>query len=86
MKHIIKFRGRHIATDGKMVYGDLIHVKGKPVIFGDTCEEVDPDSIAQLVGYDKAGNEMYTGDTVTDSRGTFTLGLQIYWKRQGGSQ
>lgn len=29
---------------------------------------VDPDSIAQLVGYDKDGNEVYEGDTVINPR------------------
>lgn len=66
MKRPIKFRGRDI--DGKFHYGDLIHLKGKLVIFNDK-ESVTVDSIAQLVGYDKDGREVYEGDIVTGEYG-----------------
>ena len=95
MKRTIKFRGRDM--NGRLVYGLLTKKKLRhsgdivwAIAMGDCSQSetvpVNPSSIVQLVGYDKDGNEMYEGDTVTDSRGTFTLGLQIYWKRQGGSQ
>ena len=74
MKRTIKFRG--LGIDGEIYYGDLIHVKGKPVIFGDTCEEVEPDSVAQLVGYDKSGREVYEGDTICGSSYRFKAELE----------
>ncbi len=67
----IKFRGKR--ADGEYVYGDLIHR------FTDDGENfttatrltnevvayyVDEDTVAQLVGYDAAGNELYEGDEV----------------------
>ena len=72
----IKFRGRN--DSGKFVYGDLTHVANMVSIGG---WHVDPDSIAQLVGYDKDGNEVYEGDTYTDERGTFTAKLTVSWER-----
>lgn len=70
MIYPIKFRGRHIATGGKMVYGDLIQSGGEASIFdGNHRFYVYPDSVAQLVGVDKDGNEVYEGDLVTDKNG-----------------
>lgn len=69
----IKFRGRAQTIEpGKIVYGDIIHVNGEPTI----CDQflyqyyVDADSIAQFVGYDKAGNEVYEGDIFVVPCGT----------------
>ena len=68
----IKFRGRAISDScgepvNKMVYGDITQGWDKVTIFdwsdGDFYE-VDPDSVAQLVGYDADGAEVYEGDTV----------------------
>ena len=66
----IKFRAKHITT-GEYVYGDLIHDRhGKtrityasdiaPTVY--VNEAVKPDSVAQLVGYDADGKEIYEGD------------------------
>jgi len=57
----IKFRGRN--DSGKFVYGDLTHVAGMISIGG---WHVDRKSVAQLVGYDKDGNELYEGDILVD--------------------
>lgn len=66
----IKFRGKHITTS-EYIYGDLIHDRhGKTrityasdiALTGYVNEAVKPDSVAQLVGYDADGNEVYEGD------------------------
>ena len=66
----IKFRGHSIGAD-KMVYGEYAQafMGGNPQIcyfdeHGWTCTEVDPDSIAQLVGFDRNGEEVYEGDNI----------------------
>ena len=69
MKRPIKFRARGI--DGETYFGDVYHFK-KVVgihVCGDGTFEVIPESIAQLVGYDKDGNEVYEGDTVVSEYG-----------------
>lgn len=65
MKRPIKFRGR--TCGNVMVYGDLRHV-GSTAVIDDTA--VYEDSIAQLVGFDRDGAEVYEGDIVeyTSSR------------------
>lgn len=40
---------------------------------------IDEDSIAQLVGYDVDGNEVYEGDTIEFNGGTYTARLEEYW-------
>lgn len=72
----IKFRGRvlenHFADAGKMVFGYFVRGGNKkPYILvdnpnnnGQSLYQVDEDSVAQLVGYDKAGNEVYEGDKI----------------------
>ena len=69
MKRPIKFRG--LGIDGQTYFGDVYHAVKEAGIHvrGDGIFEVEPDSIAQLVGYDKAGNEVYEGDTVIDEFG-----------------
>lgn len=75
----IKFRGRICDEDkarddqGKLVYGDLRIIGIRPHIFKEAqCYydeeliEVDKDSVAQLVGYDCDGNEVYEGDILVD--------------------
>lgn len=64
MKRPIKFRGR--TCGNVMVYGDLRHV-GSTAVIDDTA--VYEDSIAQLVGFDRDGNEVYEGDTVVGANG-----------------
>lgn len=79
MKVPIKFRGRVPDTDkidgGKIAYGSLviyttgmyshwIYTEGAPRNY-----PVDPDSVAQLVGYDSKKREVYEGDRVVDKFG-----------------
>ena len=64
----IKFRG--IAEDGKHIFSNSIdfEVDGKGREFCRLKDEfgnwiyVDPDSVAQFVGYDAEGKEVYEGD------------------------
>ena len=72
MKRKIKFRGRDINT-GEVIFGDLRHIGIRTYIFKEAqCYydeeliEVDEDSIAQLVGFDRDGREVYEGDIVAD--------------------
>ena len=71
MKRPIKFRGRATTLEvGKMVYGDLIQSGGEASIFDGTHRfYVDPNTVAQLVGYDKDGREIYEGDKVVSEYG-----------------
>ena len=92
MKREIKFRGRDITT-GDFVYGDLVHGNDTPIIRydGKLWTHVDPDSVAQLVGRDRDGNEFYDGDKFFDSKGDeyiaslesmkrrTTLGFYEFW-------
>lgn len=60
----IKFRGKSEVT-GKTIYG--IGVKIYPdysamILDSLACEDVEENSVAQLVGYDADGNEVYEGD------------------------
>ena len=81
----IKFRGRcignHFPHFGEMVYGSLIaYEDNASSLHCFICSQgqepfhvdypVDPDSVAQLVGYDSDGNEVYEGDTFIISCGT----------------
>lgn len=60
----IKFRAKDNA--GKLVYGDVIHYPdgniGICLSYGSVPVLIDRDSVAQLVGYDAAGDEVYEGD------------------------
>lgn len=79
MKRPIKFRGRDIR--GRILFGDIRHNNGVWFMFdGDFWYEVDPDSVAQLVGYDKDGKEIYEGDKVTSEvyEGEFVARLIDY--------
>lgn len=60
----IKFRGRRIDT-GEFIYGDLLTGGKEFAIISDTLwAMVAPDSVAQLIGIDANGREVYEGDTV----------------------
>ena len=64
----IKFRGRR--ADGYVNFGDLIHQGGKYFIEHRELDlEVEPESIAQLVGIDSNSKEVYEGDEVVDKFG-----------------
>ena len=70
MTRPIKFRGVSLDT-GEFIYGDLRIIGIRPHIFKEAqCYydeeliEVDEDSVAQLVGYDANGNEVYEGDKI----------------------
>lgn len=66
MKRPIKFRG--VDKAGKLHYGFFyVDFCGLPCIAegrGGKLIPVDENSIAQLVGYDSAGNEVYEGDKI----------------------
>lgn len=61
----IKFRGVMYGGNEK-VYGDLVHENGHTYIINVAREHhrVYENSVAQLVGYDVNGKEVYEGDTV----------------------
>lgn len=63
MKRKIKFRGRVINT-GEFVFGDLAHTE-VGVLIG--AHEVEPESVAQLVGFDADDREVYEGDELIHS-------------------
>ena len=80
MKRPIKFRGHAIYDSlgrpvDKIVYGDLTQSEYAIEIWdnGWGCDAdsyvVDPESVAQLVGFDRDGNEVYEGDIVTNFLG-----------------
>lgn len=72
----IKFRGRVLDSNkidgGKIVCGmlSICTLKDKThwiyPLDGGWGFEVDPDSVAQLIGYDSNGAEVYEGDIVVD--------------------
>lgn len=70
----IKFRAKSFWT-GRMVFGDLVHNnEGEPEIcYVDDnkvrAAAICPESVAQLVGYDADGNEVYEGDVIQTSDG-----------------
>lgn len=80
----IKFRGKSFKT-GKLVYGDLIQSKGATGIIATDINDViqdakrhnipkgligvEPETVAQLVGYDCDGNEVYEGDVIQTPEG-----------------
>lgn len=79
----IKFRGIDVKT-GKFVYGDLISSPYKGKIIYEIRTHIQhkqnaeysypryttvKDSIAQLVGHDSNGDEVYEGDTLIDEYG-----------------
>ena len=61
----IKFRGKSKYSD-KIIFGDLNHSSDGESIFVDD-EVVYPETVAQLVGYDADGNEVYEGDELVST-------------------
>lgn len=81
MNRIIKFRGRWV-DDGEYVFGEFGQgaTSGEPVIYfydKDAQQWVGatiyPDTVAQLVGYDKNEKEVYEGDTIVRDDGSETV-------------
>ena len=74
MKRPIKFRGRDIETGEQIIYGTgYAELFGKIYIFDaefGMAYHVAPDSVAQLVGYDEDGREVYEGDWLVLKNGT----------------
>ena len=79
----IKFRAKDLKT-GEYHYGDLLQHENQTAICTSAyafvyCAvkkksvqgvfNVDPETVAQFVGYDKDGNELYEGDPVRDENG-----------------
>lgn len=70
----IKFRGRDVDT-GEFVCAELGQISAEIndeylSFITDDVHLVDTDSIAQLVGFDSDGNEVYEGDTLVLPSGT----------------
>lgn len=65
----IKFRGKRV-DNGQYVYGDLLTGGNEFAIINDTVRAmVVPNSVAQLVGRDKHGKEIFEGDTLIHASG-----------------
>ena len=82
----IKFRGK--TRDGRIVFGDFIRL-GEEVCIGNIfCnDKVLPGSVAQLIGYDKDGNEIYSDDKVINVHGAVIpfSAVMISFSELGGS-
>ena len=76
----IKFRG--IAKcNAQPVFGDLVHYKGQ---IGINDYFVYPESVAQFVGYDKNGAEVYEGDAVISDIGEGNALIRVMFGCKGG--
>ena len=76
----IKFRG--IAKcNAQPVFGDLVHYKGQ---IGINDYFVYPESVAQFVGYDKNGNEVYEGDDIISDIGEGNALIRVMFGCNGG--
>ena len=71
-----KFRG--IDEDGNFHYGDLVQCKISMIMEENGAVKVLPQSVAQLIGYDIDGKEIYEGDTLIDKDGNIWDNLEIY--------
>ena len=72
-----KFRGKRL-DNGEIIYGDLSVTNRPAVGNGKEWFLVDPETIAQFVGFDSDGNEIYEGDEIVQPTNTarrFTAGL-----------
>lgn len=82
MKNVpIKFRGK--AENGEYVYGDLMHGNYDESVVHIKPRKKHPfyvykNSVAQLVGYDADGNEVYEGDKIYDAEHDDTVIAELY--------
>ena len=75
-----KFRG-YCHEFGNFIYGRLLRrdyyrtgyyecfIEGIDEDYGDYLPDVDPETLAQMVGYDKNSTEIYEGDKLVDKFG-----------------
>lgn len=88
----IKFRGKSLKT-GEFVYGGAIQNEKQFMITNlDFDEEgypypnftdVEPESVAQLIGYDKNGKEIYSDDKVNVDDGYRIYACWIGYEQMG---
>ena len=67
--NLIKFRGRHVEYHDEIYYGFYeMDARGNHFIIdsNNIMHIVDPESVAQLVGHDSNGKEVYDGDVLLD--------------------
>ena len=69
----IKFRGKDVNA-GDYVYGEYITMGAPYLHYVDDNDdhfniEVEPESVAQLIGYDADDNEVYDDDVLVDEDG-----------------
>lgn len=85
----IKFRGR--TYGGKVVFGKGVYSDefGTHIYFrthgGIKIASVEPESVAQLIGYDSNGAEVYEGDVLYDDSDKFTVELAIHGRKDNSS-
>jgi len=71
-----KFRG--IDEEGNFHYGDLVQCKISMIMEENGAVKVIPASVAQLIGYDIDGKEIYEGDVLIDKDGNIWNELELY--------
>lgn len=80
-----KFRGKRF-DNGELIYGDL-SISSRPAIGnGRDWFLVEPESVAQFVGFDADGNEIYEGDEIvqpTNIYNRYTAELSAQTVEQG---
>ena len=80
----IKFRGRRL-DNGEYVYGDFVHYVPQSSFPGIVDEdgfvhEVKSESVAQLIGRDVKGKEVYEGDERIIDGLTHVGSLTVQWE------
>lgn len=63
---LYKFRGKRL-DNKELIYGDLSTSNRPAIGDGKNWFLVDPESVAQFVGYDYDGNEVYEGDELVQA-------------------
>ena len=72
----IKFRGK-LKSTGEYIYGDFTHSLSDEKVYI-AWEEAEPESVAQLVGYDAEGAEVYEGDALITRESDEGKAFKIY--------